>query len=88
MGYLQPLRTSLPSFLPSPLHWVRRSIRARALERAGFVLRRQTGSHAIYRHPSGRTANVPMHTGDIPAGTLRSILRMADLPPEQLRELL
>ena len=62
--------------------------RARALERAGFVLRRQTGSHAIYRHPSGRTANVPMHTGDIPAGTLRSILRMADLPPEQFRELL
>ncbi|MEO6912988.1 MAG: type II toxin-antitoxin system HicA family toxin [Candidatus Baltobacteraceae bacterium] len=55
------------------------------LERAGFELRRQTGSHAIYRRGDGRFANIPIHTGDIPPGTLRVIMKTTGLKPEDLR---
>lgn len=36
----------------------------------------QSGSHRVYRGPSG-TVIVPAHSGDVPRGTLRSIQRMA-----------
>ena len=55
-----------------------------ALGRLGFVRISQKGSHAKLRHADGRTTIVPMHRRDIPAGTLRSILRQAGLTPEQL----
>jgi predicted RNA binding protein YcfA (HicA-like mRNA interferase family) len=61
----------------------------RALERAGYVFRRQKGSHQIYQHvETGQRISVPVHTGDVPKGTLRQILRLADLSPNRLRELL
>jgi predicted RNA binding protein YcfA (HicA-like mRNA interferase family) len=61
----------------------------RVLERAGFIPVRQKGSHQIYRHvQTGQLVSVPMHTGDIPKGTLRQILRAADLSVERLQELL
>lgn len=61
----------------------------RALERAGFVLSRQRGSHQIYRHvETGRRVSVPVHTGDVPKGTLRQILRDAELSIERFSELL
>lgn len=61
----------------------------RALERAGYVFRRQKGSHQIYQHhETGQRISVPVHTGDVPKGTLRQILRLADLSPDRLRELL
>jgi mRNA interferase HicA len=44
-----------------------------------FVLARQRGSHAIYRHPDGRWTVVPMHNRDLPAGTLRGIFKRAGL---------
>jgi predicted RNA binding protein YcfA (HicA-like mRNA interferase family) len=33
----------------------------RLLERHGFSLERQSGSHAVYRHPDGRWTTVPIH---------------------------
>lgn len=61
----------------------------RALERAGFTFRRQKGSHQIYiHHGTGRRVSVPAHTGDFPKGTLRQILRLADLSIERFLELL
>ncbi len=50
-----------------------------ALERDGFVLRRTTGSHRVYRHQDGRRVIVAMHApGDtFPAKTLASILEGA-----------
>ena len=61
----------------------------RALERAGFALRRQRGSHQIWFHAgSGKRVSVPIHTGDVPKGTLRQILRDADLSVERFVELL
>jgi len=62
----------------------------RALERAGFVHRRQAGSHAILKHPdTRRTVSVPEHGArDLPDGTLRGILRDAGLSVEQFAALL
>lgn len=62
----------------------------RALERAGFVFRRQTGGHMILRHPKTKvTVPVPVHAGrDLKPGTLRAILRDADLTIEEFRRLL
>jgi predicted RNA binding protein YcfA (HicA-like mRNA interferase family) len=61
----------------------------RILERLGFLARRQKGSHLhLYRIADGKRVTVPIHKGrDIPNGTLRSILRDADISPEDLRDL-
>ncbi len=48
----------------------------RALERRGFQVVRQHGSHVRLRHPNGRVVSVPVHAGrDIGRGLLRKILR-------------
>ena len=39
------------------------------LQRAGFVIKRQSGSHVVLRHADGRQTYVAMHPGDIPTGT-------------------
>jgi predicted RNA binding protein YcfA (HicA-like mRNA interferase family) len=60
---------------------------ARALERAGFYLVRQRGSHAQYKK-GNLLVTIPMHAGDLNPATLRSILRQAKLTTEELLELL
>ena len=62
----------------------------RVLKRAGFQERRQRGSHlAMHRASDGRRVTVPMHEGrTIPLGTLRAILRDADISVDELREFL
>jgi predicted RNA binding protein YcfA (HicA-like mRNA interferase family) len=56
----------------------------RALERAGFQVQRQTGSHARLRRTDGRVVTVPIHASqDIGRGLLRKILRDADLSREE-----
>lgn len=50
----------------------------RKLEALGAEAVRQTGSHRRYRSGTCLTT-MPQHTGDIPAGTLRSIER--DMEP-------
>ena len=61
----------------------------KAVERAGFSLTRQSGSHKIYRNEKGKRVTVPWHAGKtLHPKTLRSILRDADLSVERLRELL
>ncbi|MFA6031218.1 MAG: type II toxin-antitoxin system HicA family toxin [Elusimicrobiota bacterium] len=59
----------------------------RVLKRAGFE-RARHGKHEGYRHPSGLFVPVPVHTGDVPPGTLRSIFELAGISRERLRELL
>ncbi|MFH1099064.1 MAG: type II toxin-antitoxin system HicA family toxin [Candidatus Uhrbacteria bacterium] len=58
----------------------------RALKRLGFFEHRQRGtSHLIMKHADGRRMTVAIHAGrDIPKGTLRAILRDANITPEQL----
>ena len=51
----------------------------RILEKNGFIFIRQTGSHAIYKKQGNRIVIVPIHSKDIPKGTLRSILKDAGI---------
>lgn len=54
----------------------------------GFVFDRQKGSHMVYYHPkTNRTVVVPRHK-EIFAGTLREILREADLTRDEFSRLL
>ena len=57
------------------------------LQRAGFVIKRQSGSHVVLRHPNGRQTYVAMHPGDIPTGTFRSILKQSGQTEEEFRNL-
>ena len=57
------------------------------LQRAGFIIKRQSGSHAVLRHADGRQTYVAMHPGDIPTGTFRSILKQSGLTEDQFRNL-
>ena len=64
-----------------PLNWNQlRTITTRelssALRRDGFMLKRQTGSHQIYRHPDGRRVTLSYHRPGATqaADTLRSII--------------
>jgi predicted RNA binding protein YcfA (HicA-like mRNA interferase family) len=61
----------------------------RALERAGFVVVRVSGSHHRLVHPDGRATTVPVHGNkDLRAGTVRNILKQAGLSAEELSALL
>jgi len=62
----------------------------RALQRAGFVEQRQRGSHLHLRRGSdGKRVTVPVHKGRVvPIGTLRAILRDANISIDEFRELL
>lgn len=57
------------------------------LQRAGFIIKRQSGSHVVLRHADGRQTYVAMHTRDVPTGTFRSILKQATLTEEEFRNL-
>ena len=72
-----------------PLPVVRGKDLIKALQRSGFEVVRQSGSHVRLRHPDGRILTVPVHAGqDVGRGLLRKILRDADLSVEELLELL
>lgn len=61
----------------------------RALERLGFVLRRQTGSHAIFRHPNTKNmAVVPKHAKDVNRGLLFGILKQAGVSEDEFLKVL
>ena len=54
------------------------------LKKIGFVFDRQAaGSHEIwYNEQTDRYTTVPNHPGDMPEGTLRAILKQADISPD------
>ena len=61
----------------------------RALEKMGFQMIRQRGSHVRLRHSDGRLVTVAAHLGqDIGRGLLRKILRDADVSPEEFLRIL
>jgi predicted RNA binding protein YcfA (HicA-like mRNA interferase family) len=37
----------------------------KVLEKCGFIMTRQSGSHKIYKNSEGRRVTVPFHTGKI-----------------------
>jgi predicted RNA binding protein YcfA (HicA-like mRNA interferase family) len=62
----------------------------RALERAGFVISRTSGSHCRLIHSTdpARKVTIPVHSGDIRRGTLRSIISQAGLTVAEFIKLL
>jgi predicted RNA binding protein YcfA (HicA-like mRNA interferase family) len=62
---------------------------AAVLEKIGFSLTRQSGSHQIYKNAAGKRATIPFHASKIlHPKVLKSILRDAELSPEDLKKLL
>lgn len=59
----------------------------RILERAGFYEVRQRGSHRQLKR-GNLLVTVPMHSGDLNPGTLRSIIRQAGMTVEEFLTLL
>jgi len=61
----------------------------KTLEKIGYRIDHQTGSHIILRHasPPFRRLTVPNHK-EIAKGTLRAILRQAGLSREEFTKLL
>ncbi len=61
----------------------------RVLEKRGFALSRQSGSHRIYIDAAGRRVTVPFHAGVIlHPKLLKSILQEAEINPDDLVSLL
>ena len=60
-----------------------------ALQRAGFLIHRQTGGHCILRNPLTRTTTeVPMHGKDVKRSLMKEIIRQAGLTEDLFRDLL
>lgn len=60
----------------------------RALGRAGWRKKRQSGSHIILARADGTGRVIaPRHPGDIPEPTLRDILSQAGLTPSEFNRL-
>lgn len=55
------------------------------LKQFGFRFDRQAaGSHEIWYNPeTKRATTIPNHPGDMPEGTLRAILKQANISPEE-----
>jgi predicted RNA binding protein YcfA (HicA-like mRNA interferase family) len=61
----------------------------KALEKIGFVLTRQSGSHKIYKNREGKRVTVPYHAGRVlHPKVLKSILRDAELSIDEFVKLL
>jgi len=70
--------TKLPQLKPKEV--------AKALGRMTFEPTRTTGSHLRLVHSDGRKVTVPLHNQPLPKGTLKSILRQAQITVEDLTE--
>ena len=62
----------------------------KALQKAGFYIHHQTGSHIVMKHPANHRVRpvIPMHNKDLKRRTLRSIVSQADLSIEEFVNLL
>jgi predicted RNA binding protein YcfA (HicA-like mRNA interferase family) len=58
----------------------------RALERLGYTVARQTGSHVRLKYPGRTSLTVPVHHGkDLAPGTLREIISKSGFSVEEFR---
>lgn len=58
----------------------------KVLRKLGFAEVGRRGSHVRLAHPDGRWTQVAVHPKPIPVGTLRKILRQAEISEEELLE--
>jgi predicted RNA binding protein YcfA (HicA-like mRNA interferase family) len=59
----------------------------KSLQKIGYYVRDQKGSHIHLRHPTRNPLTIPNHK-EIARGTLRQIIRDADLTLAEFRKLL
>ena len=59
----------------------------RKLFKAGFIGKRQTGSHKVLRHPDSRQTYVSIHTKDIPIGIFKKIPKQAKIAEKEIKDL-
>lgn len=59
----------------------------KVLKKLGYYVRDQRGSHVHLRHPHRRPLTIPLHP-TIAKGTLRAIIKEAELTVEEFAELL
>ncbi|MEK7170830.1 MAG: type II toxin-antitoxin system HicA family toxin [Patescibacteria group bacterium] len=55
-------------------------------QRMGFVISRQSGSHQRLKHSDGRGITIAIHNQPIAPGTLRAILRQAEMTQDQFQK--
>jgi predicted RNA binding protein YcfA (HicA-like mRNA interferase family) len=60
---------------------------ARKLKRAGFVVIRTVRHPVYYSAEKNLTVPIPMHPGDVPKGTLRTIIREMGSTVEEFNNL-
>ena len=61
----------------------------KVLEKIGFYLSRQSGSHKVYKNAEGKRVTVPYHPGKtLHPKVLKNILRDANLSVNGFKELL
>lgn len=70
--------TELPAMKPREVEQV--------LLKTGFTFARQKGSHRMYIKGIHKVV-IPYHTRDLKKGTLRNILKQANLSPEEFSRL-
>ncbi|HEY4695064.1 MAG TPA: type II toxin-antitoxin system HicA family toxin [Candidatus Nanoarchaeia archaeon] len=59
------------------------------LQKAGFSIRKQTGSHTIlFKKGVRRPISVAIHPRDLPSGTQRAILRQAEISIDEFNKLI
>ena len=59
-----------------------------ALKKAGFREARQTGSHAVLKHPDGREVVLPIHNKDLKRATMLGIIKRTGFTQDEFRHLL
>lgn len=72
----------------SPLPVMSGSAVIKALEALGYHVIRVNGSHYRLKHSQRPTLTIPVHNRDMKAGTLRSIIRSAELTVDEFLKLL
>jgi len=75
----------------TPVPTINPDLCIKALQKAGFEIVRQKGSHVQMRRnvpEPARTVPVPVSKKPLPRGTLRSIIRQAGLTVEEFNTLL
>jgi len=56
------------------------------LERLGFCLARQSGSHKIYKNNEGKRTTIPFHAGKIlHPKIIKSIIKDSDINKDELK---
>jgi len=59
------------------------------LEKVGFKIVRQKGSHVLLKHQDNRMTIIPVHKGkDVDRSLLRKILRDTEISPDEFKDIL